>query len=475
MNKNRIALQVITLLALLAVPLHAADSVKKKKSVSQENAKKTEPQRKPNIILILSDDVGIGDIGCYGGPYKTPNIDQLAKTGTRFEYSYATPLCGPSRCEVLTGRYPFRTGLNSNHSERFLTSYSDVMLPTIMKKAGYLTACVGKWGQMPYGPGEWGFDEYLSFLGSGVYTAAQRSDYQQNGEWKKLQEGEYLPDIMARFITNFIEKHQEKPFFLYYPMVHIHGPIIATPDSKKDVNKAQLYADNIEYMDKLVGNLVADLDRLKMRENTLIVFSGDNGTAHMGAPAHVNGSQINGMKAQLLEGGSRVPLVVNWPGVTPAGKVNHDLTDFSDFYSTFAKLAGAKLPEGVVIDSHDFSDQIKGGKGTPRDWCYVELNGGSYARDARYKLTNKGELYDLKNAPFEEILVASSAENEESVASRKKLQAVLDQHPASPATESGKKERKKSLKRSRNNEAATPLATPVPSVTTSPTSGNQPQ
>jgi arylsulfatase A len=436
---NHVPIRIITLIALLIVLIQATYLVTTKKSSSPRGTPKAEIQQKPNIILILSDDVGIGDIGCYGGPYKTPNIDQLAKTGTRFEYSYATPLCGPSRCEILTGRYPFRTGLNSNHSERFLTSYSEVMLPTIMKKAGYLTACVGKWGQIPYGPGEWGFDEYLSFRGSGVYTSAQLSDYQQNWEWKKLQEGEYLPDIMARFITNFIEKHQKKPFFLYYPMIHIHGPIIATPDSKKDETKEQHYADNIEYMDKLVGNLVADLDRLKLRENTLIIFSGDNGTAHMGAPAHLNGSQINGMKAQLLEGGSRVPLVVNWPGTTPAGKVNHDLTDFSDFYSTFAKLAGAKLPEGVVIDGHDFSDQIKGGKGTPRDWCYVELNGNSYARDVRYKLTNKGELYDLKNAPFEEVLVASSAENEEAAASRKKLQAVLDQHPAVPATEEKKK------------------------------------
>ena len=476
---KHVPIRIITLIALLIVLIQATYLVTKKKSSSPRGTPKAEIQQKPNIILILSDDVGIGDIGCYGGPYKTPNIDQLAKTGTRFEYSYATPLCGPSRCEVLTGRYPFRTGLNSNHSERFLTSYSEVMLPTIMKKAGYLTACVGKWGQIPYGPGEWGFDEYLSFRGSGVYTSAQLSDYQQNWEWKKLQEGEYLPDIMARFITNFIEKHQKKPFFLYYPMIHIHGPIIATPDSRKDATKGQLYADNIEYMDKLVGNLVADLDRLKMRDNTLIVFSGDNGTAHMGAPAHVNGSQINGMKAQLLEGGSRVPLVVNWPGTTPAGKVNHDLTDFSDFYSTFAKLAGAKLPEGVVIDSHDFSDQIKGGKGIPRDWCYVELNGGSYARDARYKLTNKGELYDLKNAPFEEILIPATTQDDGAVAARKKLQDVLNEHPAVPATEPGKKdfkkERKRTLAKSRNNEPTTPLATPTPPAQPPLSSENQPR
>jgi arylsulfatase A len=446
MNNHRMKAILIALPILLTVSVSAVDLGEATNLGSSAVPSEKAIVPKPNIILIMSDDVGIGNIGCYGGPYKTPNIDQLAKGGTRFEYSYATPLCGPSRCEVLTGRYPFRTGLNSNHSERMLKSHSEIMLPTIMKNAGYLTACVGKWGQMPYGPAEWGFDESLSFLGSGKYTTAQISDYQENGVWKKLQAGEYLPDIMNGFISNFLERHHDTPFFLYYPMVHIHAPIVATPDSNDAAPKGQYYADNIEYMDKLVGSLVAELDRLKLRDNTVIVFSGDNGTAHMGAPAHINGKQINGMKGQLLEGGSRVPLIVNWPGTTPAGIVNHDLTDFSDFFSTFAKLGGAKLPEGVVIDSHDFSDQIKGGKGTPRQWCYVELNGSSYARDARYKLTGKGELYDLQNAPFEEIPVAPSTRDAGAIASRNKLQAILDQHPAAQATDLKNKDARKAEK-----------------------------
>lgn len=388
------------------------------------------PSAKPNIIFILSDDVGLGDVHCTGGPFKTPNIDQLAATGTRFEYCYATPLCGPSRCQFLTGRYPFRTGLISNQSAAALAGHKEIMIPTVMKSAGYATACVGKWGQMPYGPGEWGFDEYMSGKGSGRYRPEQGIQYERSGKWQKLQDGEYLPDLMHDFIVSFIEKNKDKPFFLYYPIECIHGPILRTPDSKAGADKDQLYADNVAYMDKLVGKLMAELDRLHLRERTLVIFSGDNGTAKFGVQAAtVDGKAISGQKASMLEGGSRVPLIANWPGTTPAGKVNHDLTDFSDFFGTFAELGGAKLPQGVTIDSHSFAAQIHGQKGTPRDWVYVELGGKSYVRDGRYKLTNKGELFDLSEAPFKEISVPRETTDVAAIAARKSLQAILDEHP----------------------------------------------
>jgi len=404
---------------------------------------------KPNIILIFSDDVGLGNIHCTGGSFKTPNIDALAAGGTIFEYSYATPLCGPSRCQVLTGRYPFRTGLISNNSHDAVAPGREIMIPTVMKKAGYVTASVGKWGQVALGPGEWGFDEYLVFPGSGRYWRSQSPNYKQNCEQKNLPEGKYLPDLMHDFLVDFINRHKEGPFFIYYPMSHMHGPILRTPDSKPGADNDQLYTDNNEYMDKLVGKLMAELDRLKLREKTLVIFTGDNGTARFGVEAAtVNGKAISGQKATMLEGGSREPLIVNWPGTTPAGKVNHDLTDFSDFFVTFAELGGAKLPEGVTLDGRSFAPQIKGEKGTPRDWVYVELNGRSYVRDARYKLTNGGELFDLREAPFKEISVAKDTEDAGAIASRKKLQEILDQHPAGtgkpldPAQKAKKKAKK---------------------------------
>jgi len=404
---------------------------------------------RPNIIFILADDLGLSNIGCCGSDhFKTPNIDRLARTGLRFEYSYATPLCGPSRCEILTGRYPFRTGLISNQSQDAVSPEKEIMLPTVMKKAGYATALVGKWGQIGLGPGEWGFGEFLSFKGSGRYWASQRPDYTANGDTRQLAANEYLPDIMHRFLADFITRHATRPFYVHYAMSHIHGPILRTPDSKNDDSKADLYADNIAYMDKLVGQLVNELDRLHLREKTLLVFTGDNGTARFGADCStLGGRTIHGQKASMFEGGSRVPLIVNWPGTTPAGKINHDLTDFSDFFPTIADLGGAKLPEGVTVDGQSFAPQIKGEKGRPREWIYVELNGKSYVRNDRFKLTNGGELFDMKDAPFNELPVPSDTNNTEVLAARKRLQEILNLHPAASGIQRAGRRRERRQKR----------------------------
>jgi arylsulfatase A len=419
---------------------------------------------RPNIILIYSDDVGLGDIHFTGGPFHTPNIDKLASGGTKFNYCYSTPLCGPSRCETLTGRYPFRTGHNSNGSRMSVSPKSEVMIPTVLKKAGYATASVGKWGQIQLGPGEWGFEEYLVFPGSGRYWRDQTDTYTVNGKQHDLPKGTYLPDLMHDFAAKFIERHKDQPFFLYYPMSHIHGPIVRTPDSKKGDDKDQLYKDNVEYMDKLVGKLMAELDKHHLREKTLVIFTGDNGTARFGVKlATVFGKPISGQKGSVLEGGSRVPLAVSWPGHTPAGKVSDDLIDFSDFFSTFAELAGAKLPKGVTLDSHSFAPQIEGKKGSPRDWVYVELNGKSYVRDAKFKLTGAGEMFDLSEAPFKEIPVTSDSKDKDVAAARKSLQSVLDDHkalPGHPVDKQNKKQKRGQKKqRARRAEAADKKAT----------------
>ncbi|MCX6902039.1 MAG: sulfatase-like hydrolase/transferase, partial [Verrucomicrobia bacterium] len=358
------------------------------------------------------------------------------------------PLCGPSRCQFLTGRYPFRTGLINNQSHNAVSPTREVMIPTVLNKAGYSTASVGKWGQICLGPGPWGFEEYLFFPGSGRYWRDQTKFYTLNGERKNLEAGTYLPDVMHKFVVDFLTHHKDQPFFLYYPMSHVHGPIVPTPDSKAGAGKDQLYADNVVYMDKLVGQLIAELDRLRLREKTLVLFCGDNGTARFGVQAAtVHGRAISGMKATMLEGGSRVPLLANWPGVTPAGRVNHDLIDFSDFFTTFAELAGAPLPAGVTLDGHSFAGQIRGEKGTPREWVYVELNGRSYARDARYKLTHNGALFDLAEAPFKETPIPLSAADPAALAARERLQKVLADHPTATGSDKAKTTKKAAKKR----------------------------
>jgi arylsulfatase A len=377
---------------------------------------------KPNIIFILADDVGLGNIGCYGGAFKTPHIDALAAGGTRFEYCYANPLCGPSRATCLTGRYVFRTGMLTNGSRNLFRS-EEIMVPKVLKPAGYVTAAIGKWAQLPLDPPAFGFDEYLRFQNSGKYWASQDPNYTQDGQPKPLGD-RYLPDVMHEYLVDFMRRHRDQPFYVHYALSHMHARILRTPDSAP--NSRDFYADNNAYMDKLVGRLVAALDELKLREKTLLVFVGDNGTAPQGvAAATVQSQRIAGQKGTMLEGGSRVPFILNWPGVTPAGKVLRDLTDFTDFLPTFAELGGAPLPP-VKLDGHSFAPQAKGQPGTPREWVFVQLGGARYVRDARWKLTGEGALFDLKEAPFRELPVPADATDPGAAAARTKLQAALD-------------------------------------------------
>ena len=394
-------------------------------------APKATESGKPNIILILSDDLGVDILSCYGSDqYKTPHLDALAAGGMKFTHAYATPLCGPSRALLMTGRYAFRTGAVNQDKVAEITPEQEIMMPRILKGAGYVTASFGKWGQFGLPPGVFGFDDYLNFKGSGIFwnTQPKGKEYDLNGKQVELKDKEYMPDLVHRMAVDFMTRNQDKPFFLYYPMSHIHGDILPTPDSREGASDNQLFADNVVYHDKLVGQLVAELEKLKLREKTLIVYVGDNGTAKGGAAiSTVGGKKINGSKGSMLEGGSLVPMIVNWPGTTPAGQVCADMIDFSDFVPTFAAVAGAKLPENVKIDGHSFLPQIQGKKGTPREWAYVQLARMWYARDKNWKLNEKGELYDMSNAPFEERLVPADSTDPVAIAERAKLQAALDQ------------------------------------------------
>lgn len=395
--------------------------------ISAQNKKAKASGSKPNIIFILADDLGIGDVSCYGSDNnKTPIIDQLAKGGMQFQHAYTAPLCGPSRSRILTGRYAFRTGAVNQDRVGEIKPENEVMIPTVLKTAGYTSAMVGKWSQFGLTPKDFGFDDYLTFQGSGVFWSKEKkkaATYTENGETKELKENVYMPDLMHDHLVKFLDDNKKKPFFLYYSMVHVHALIQRTPDSKPG---SDLYADNTAYMDKLVGKLLATLDDLKLRENTLVVFMGDNGTASIYADrGTICGKKLSGKKGSMLECGSLVPAIASWPGVIPAGKVNNDLIDSSDLLPTFADLAGAKLPTKNVLDGHSFLPQLLGKKGSPKEYIYMELGNKWYVRNAKWKLTREGELFDMSNAPFEEKLVADYANNEEANAAYKRLQTVL--------------------------------------------------
>jgi arylsulfatase A len=418
---------------------------------------------KPNIILILSDDLGVDILGCFGSDqYKTPHLDALAAGGMKFTHTYASPLCGPSRALLMTGRYAFRTGATNQDKTGEITPEKEIMIPNILKGAGYATASFGKWGQFGLPPGVFGFDEYLNFKGSGIFwnTQPKGKAYDLNGKQVELKDKEYMPDLLHRLAVDFITRNQDKPFFLYYPMSHIHGDILPTPDSQEGASDKQLYADNIAYHDKLVGQLVAELEKLKLRERTLVVYVGDNGTAKGGAAiSTVGGKKIYGSKGSMLEGGSLVPMIVNWPGTTPAGKTCADPIDFSDFVPTFAAAAGAKLPENVVIDGQSFLPQIKGERGNPREWAFVQLARMWYVRSLNWKLNEKGELYDMSGAPFEEKLVPADSTDPVAVAERKKLQAALEKlNPAGGILDdgdgTGRHSKNKEKKKAKKDKAA---------------------
>jgi len=383
--------------------------------------------KKPNIIFILADDLGIGNISCYGSDqFKTPNIDKLASTGMRFTHGYTAPLCGPSRALILTGRQPFRTGTTNQDRVGKLEPSKEICLPSVLKTAGYTSLMVGKWSQFPLQPSDFGFDQYMRFQASGKYwnTQPANKSYTKNGEIVPLLDGEYLPDLMHNQVVDFISKNKNKPFFAYYSMSHIHGEILPTPDSKPD--SKDLYTDNINYMDKLVGKLVKALDSLKMRQNTIIVFVGDNGTAAEGASrATVQGKKLSGKKGDMLECGSLVPWIVNWKGGGQSGKVIDDLVDATDWMPTFAALTGAKLPGNVILDGKSFAPQLKGEKGTPREWIFMELGNQWYVREEKWKLNRANELFDMRNAPFEEILIPADSKDEIAMSARQRLSAVL--------------------------------------------------
>ncbi len=424
---------------------------------------------KPNIIFILADDLGIDGVSCYGADKrKTPEIDKLAASGTRFETCYAAPLCGPSRCLLMTGRYAFRTGGLLNQSWRAggtgAKSADEQPIAKLMKQAGYATGMAGKWRQVGETPRDWGFDEYTTDPTAGGWYWQKK--HLKNGVEVTVPEGTYAPDVIQNFTVDFLRRHKDKPFYFYYSMHLVHKPTLHTPISPAK-DGPERYDDNIAYMDKQVGAIVAELKKLGLREKTLIIFSGDNGTA-VGYPTPVRGRMINGAKGSMLEGGARVPFIASWPGTTPAEKVSKDIVSFADPHATFLELAGAKPPEGFKLDGRSLAPQLRGEKGTPREWAYVQLGAHWFVREPGFKMNERGELFDMSDAPFVEKLVDVADDSEASKAARERLAGALKElNPAAGKKGGGdgknraeKKARRAERQQKKQAETPSPAAEP---------------
>ena len=411
---------------------------------------------RPNIIFILADDLGIDGVSCYGADKrKTPEIDRLAASGLRFETCYAAPLCGPSRCLLMSGRYAFRTGGITNQSWRpggpGAVAANEQPIAKLLKQAGYATGQAGKWRQVGETPRDWGFDEYTTDpTASGWYW---QTTHLQNGREVKVPDGTYAPDVIQNFTVDFIRRHKDQPFFFYYAMHLVHKPTLHTPDSPPGApDGEQRYDDNIAYMDKQVGALMAELEKLGLREKTLVCFSGDNGTA-AGYPTPVRGRMINGWKGSMLEGGSRVPFIASWPGTIPAGQVSPNIISFADPHATFLELADAKPPAGAKFDGRSFAPQLRGQAGTPRPWAYVQLGRNWFVREPGWKMNQAGELFDMSDAPFVEKPVPASADTATSKAARQRLTAVLAElNPAGGKTDAGGGGAQKAAKKKKRSE-----------------------
>ena len=238
-----------------------------------------------------------------------------------------------------------------------------------------------------------------------------------NGKLVRCDGGQYGPDVVSDFICDFMERNQGEPFLVYYPMILTHCPFVATPDSpdwdpaskgsKTYKGDPKYFGDMVYHMDKIVGKLLAKLKELGLEEDTLVLFTGDNGTDEP-VISHLNGCEVAGAKGRMTDAGTRVPLIARWPGVIPEGSVCDDLVDFSDFLPTLCEAGGMSVPAGLNVDGRSFLPQLRGQKGNPRDWiyCWYSRNGGpdgqEWARNQRYKLYRSGQFYDVRNDVLEQ-------------------------------------------------------------------------
>ena len=402
---------------------------------------------KPNVILILCDDVGFECFGSYGShEYATPRLDTLAANGVRFENCHSTPLCTPSRVNLMSGK--------SNVFNYFDFGVYPEGQPTFanyFQEQGYHTAVAGKWqlltGKGGITPDEAGFETHCLWnIPGGGRNRYWNPSLVQDGELLDLPENSYGPDITTDFLINFIKKNQAEPFLVYFPMILPHNPFHVTPDSKDphSTDAKSNFIDMVQYIDKNVGRLEDTLTSLGLREKTLIIFTSDNGT-NAQLTSELEGETIRGGKGYTHDYGTHVPLIVNWPGEIQGGRVIDDLVCFSDIFPTM--VDAAKLPKKQIDDADGWSfwPQCEGKPGRTRDWIYcyyfprpssAKYNDKyshyevSFARNKRFKLYNNGELFDTTADVLENVPISATIPEEPADSARNLLHSAISSYPA---------------------------------------------
>ncbi len=390
----------------------------------RDSAANTQNDKKPNIILIMADDLGYETLGTYGSnSYLTPNLDLLAKEGMRFDQCYSTPLCTPSRVQIMTGKYNFR-----NYIGFGLLDAKQRTFGHYMQQAGYKTLVTGKWqllgnkqqrkladGKVGSTPEQAGFDEFC------LWQIDERGSRYKDPLLSISQKGaiafpeKYGPDIFVEHIESFMEKNQNESMFIYYPMALTHDPFVPTPnstkfdsfDSKSKINDSIYFAEMVNYMDYLVGRIVKKTEALKIRQNTLILFVGDNGTDR-DITSIIDGIPLTGDKGNTTNAGTHVPLIANWKGTIAEGSVNDNLIDFTDFLPTILEVTTGNLSDTLQTDGLSFYPQLLGKETKVRSWIFCDYapNWGKfeprrYVQNKNWKLYGNDMFYNLQNDPLE--------------------------------------------------------------------------
>ncbi|MAV36822.1 MAG: Cerebroside-sulfatase [Planctomycetaceae bacterium] len=393
----------------------------------------TAAKQSPNILLILADDVGQEVLGCYGGKsYPTPHIDSLARDGMKFHHAYSMPVCHPTRIALMTGRYPFRFGQPAWGS--FPKRIESQTFSRLLQGAGYATAVAGKWQlallkRDPQHPRRLGFDAYSLF---GWHEGPRYHDplLWQNGRQRQDLQGKYGPDVYVDFLVDFMKRNRGGPFLAYFSMALCHD---VTDDLPQPVpfgpgkTRYDSYAEMARQMDRIVGRLLTALDQQRLRDNTVVIFTTDNGTPKRSIAGVRNGQfyrepvvslrgsqRIAGGKGNLRDDGTRVPLLVRWPRVTAAGSEVDGLVDSSDFLPTLLDLAGAQPPADLALDGRSFSPLLRARPGPQRRWCYAGLGGRHWVRTKRFKLYRDGRFFDVasdvnERRPLDQATVTGNA------------------------------------------------------------------